>query len=463
VEGSAGCVLRAICGALVPGGAPADRLVARLRVADKEFQQVVRAAEIGRRYVDKLVKVWTKEGVECWVLIHVEVQTTRDAEFPRRMYVYNFHVFDRYNRPVASLAVLADDEPDWRPMDCHSKRDRGRREGRWRNVVISVVIPVCSERDSLQTLYAEIAGVARSAQLDLEILLVDDGSTDGSWPIIAELAREHAEVHGIRFRRNFGKAAALSAGFRAACGDILLTLDADLQDDPAEIPRFLAALGGDNKAKGTLDVVSGWKRVRHDPWHKVWPSRIFNLMVSWTTGVHLHDHNCGMKCYRAEVFREVRLYGELHRFIPVLAAARGFRVGELEITHRPRRFGHSKYGVRRFVKGFLDLLTVKFLTGFGQRPQHLLGSLGLVSFLLGNLGLLYLAVTWVIRLWYPEKYDPLHQRPLLIYALAALLLGAQMMSIGFLAELVTANMGRDEDRYSIAETTPSTPTADHRA
>jgi dolichol-phosphate mannosyltransferase len=161
-----------------------------------------------------------------------------------------------------------------------------------------------------------------------------------------------------------------------------------------------------------------------------------------------------MKCYRAEVFREVRLYGELHRFIPVLAAARGFRVGEIEIHHRPRRFGHSKYGVRRFMKGFLDLLTVKFLTGFGQRPQHLLGGLGLVSFLLGGLGLLYLAVTWVIRWWYPEsKYEPLHQRALLFYALGALLLGAQMMSIGFLAELVTAYTSRDEDSYSIAERT----------
>ncbi len=177
-------------------------------------------------------------------------------------------------------------------------------------------------------------------------------------------------------------------------------------------------------------------------------------MVSWLTGVYLHDHNCGLKCYRAEVFREVRLYGELHRFIPVLAAARGFRVGEMEVNHRPRRFGHSKYGVRRFVKGFLDLLTVKFLTGFGQRPQHLLGSFGLVSFLLGSLGLLYLAITWVIRLWYPEKYEPLHQQALLVYALAALLLGAQMMSIGILAELVTAYTSRDEDSYSIADKTP---------
>ncbi len=320
-------------------------------------------------------------------------------------------------------------------------------------VVISVVIPVYNERDSLQPLYSEIAGVAKVAQLDLEILFVDDGSTDGSWQIIADLAREHAEVHGIRFRRNFGKAAALSAGSRTARGDIIFTLDADLQDDPAEIPRFLALLN-EPKAGQRLDVISGWKRVRHDPWHKVWPSRVFNQMVSWLTGVYLHDHNCGLKCYRAEVFREVRLYGELHRFIPVLAAARGFRVGEMEVNHRPRRFGHSKYGVRRFVKGFLDLLTVKFLTGFGQRPQHLLGSFGLVSFLLGSLGLLYLAITWVIRLWYPEKYEPLHQQALLVYALAALLLGAQMMSIGILAELVTAYTSRDEDSYSIADKTP---------
>ncbi len=323
--------------------------------------------------------------------------------------------------------------------------------------MISVVIPVFNERDSLPALYAEITAVARVGQLDTEILFVDDGSTDDSWRIIAELARDHAEIRGIRFRRNFGKAAALSAGFRAARGDIILTLDADLQDDPAEIPRFLALLN-ETKSGRRLDVVSGWKRVRHDPWHKVWPSRVFNYMVSFLTGVYLHDHNCGMKCYRSEVFREVRLYGELHRFIPVLAAARGFRVGEMEINHRPRRFGRSKYGVRRFIKGFLDLLTVKFLTGFGQRPQHLLGGFGLVCFLLGGLGLTYLGVTWIIRLWDENAFPPLHQRPLLIYALAALLLGAQMMSIGFLAELVTAYVGRDEDSYSIAEkTAPRNP------
>jgi glycosyltransferase involved in cell wall biosynthesis len=280
-------------------------------------------------------------------------------------------------------------------------------------------------------------------------VFVDDGSRDGSWDIIQELARRDGRVHGLRLRRNFGKAAALSAGFHACHGDLVLTMDADLQDDPGEIPRLLTTL-----ASG-FDVVSGWKRTRHDPWHKVLPSRIFNFLVSWLTGVHLHDHNCGMKCYRVEIFREVRLYGELHRFIPVLAAARGFRVGEIEIHHRPRRFGRSKYGVRRFVKGFLDLLTVKFLTGFGQRPQHMLGSIGLCSFLAGCLGMAYLAYTWLVRLWDENAFPPLHGRPLLTYSVAALLLGAQMMSIGFLAELITAYQGRDEDSYSIAEQTQS--------
>jgi glycosyltransferase involved in cell wall biosynthesis len=313
--------------------------------------------------------------------------------------------------------------------------------------VISLVIPVYNEQDSLAALYEEIAQTARRHALEVEVIFVDDGSRDGSWAVIAELYAHHPEVHGIRFRRNFGKAAALSAGFHAAHGDTILTLDADLQDDPAEIPRFLQAL-----AEGK-DVVSGWKRRRLDPWHKVWPSRVFNRLVSWLTGVRLHDHNCGMKCYRAEVFREIRLYGELHRFIPVLAAARGFRVGEVEINHRPRRFGRSKYGVRRFLKGFLDLLTVKFLTGFGQRPQHVLGSIGLLSFLAGAAGMIYLGVTWIVRLWDATAFEPLHNRPLLLYAVAALLLGAQMMSIGLIAEMITAYQGRDEDSYSIAEQT----------
>ena len=328
--------------------------------------------------------------------------------------------------------------------------------------MLSLVIPVYNEAESLPALYGEIRAVAERERLDVEVVFVDDGSSDDSWAIIAELAKKDPQVRGLRFRRNFGKAAGLSAGFRAARGDTIITLDADLQDDPAEIPRFLAELAvgearSGHRGAGPLDVVSGWKRRRLDPWHKVWPSRVFNFLVSWLTGVRLHDHNCGMKGYRAAVLREVKLYGELHRFIPVLAAARGFRIGELEINHRPRKFGRSKYGVRRFMKGFLDLLTVKFLTGFGQRPQHLLGGIGLVSFLIGNVALLWLAVTWVINYFSPGSFLPLHERALPFYALAALLLGAQMMSIGFLAELITAYQSRDEDSYSIAERTEEPP------
>lgn len=328
--------------------------------------------------------------------------------------------------------------------------------------MISLVIPVYNEEDSLVPLHEEIRAVAARESLDVEIVFIDDGSSDRSWPIISELSQKDRQVRGIRFRKNFGKAPALAAGFRAARGDVILTLDADLQDDPAELPRFLAALDhgeelSSHKTIGRLDVVSGWKKKRLDPWHKVFPSRIFNRLVGWVTGVRLHDHNCGMKAYRVEVLREVKLYGELHRFIPVLAAARGFKIGELEINHRARKFGHSKYGVRRFVKGFLDLLTVKFLTGFGQRPQHMLGTFGLLFFILGLLGMGWLGVTWMLTQFNLADFTPLHQRPLLIYALGGVLLGAQLMSIGFLAELITAYQSREEDSYSIAERTPDPP------
>src|SRR5690606_15832050 len=253
----------------------------------------------------------------------------------------------------------------------------------------------------------------------LDIVFVDDGSADRSWGVIQSLAKRDSRVRAIRFRRNFGKAAALNAGFGMVRGAMVMTLDADLQDDPAEIPSFL------EKMNEGFDVVSGWKKRRHDPWHKVGPSRVFNWMVSKLTGVVLHDHNCGMKCYRREIFDEVTLYGELHRFVPVLAAARGYRVGELVIHHRARKFGHSKYGVSRFIKGFLDLLTVKFLTGFGQRPQHVLGTVGLLSFLLGGAGMLYLAVYWLVAQWAPDLHLlPLHQRPAVIYSVGLLLLGS---------------------------------------
>ncbi len=314
--------------------------------------------------------------------------------------------------------------------------------------MLSIVVPLFNEAESLGALYAELAEMAERQQYDLEIVFVDDGSTDRSWAEVQQLAGRDPRVRGIRFRRNFGKAAALSAGFAAARGEQVVTIDADLQDDPREIPRLLAVMN-----EG-FDVVSGWKKVRHDPWHKVLPSRIFNSgLVGWlTNGVRLHDHNCGLKAYRREVFGEVRLYGELHRFVPVLAAARGFRVGEAVVRHRSRKYGRSKYGVRRFVKGFLDLLTVKFLTGFSQRPQHFLGAVGLLCWLLGGAGLLYLAGYWVVQELH--GIDPkVHERALLLYSLGALVFGAQLMSIGFLAELIIAYQGRDTETYSIAERT----------
>jgi glycosyltransferase involved in cell wall biosynthesis len=307
--------------------------------------------------------------------------------------------------------------------------------------MISVVIPVYNEEGSLAELYGELAAVfAGDALGPVEFVFVDDGSRDASWRVVTELARRDTRVRAIRFRRNFGKAAALSAGFQAARGERIFTLDADLQDDPAEIPRFL-----DRLDEG-FDVVSGWKKTRHDPWHKVYPSRVFNWMVSTLTGCHLHDHNCGFKLYRSEVVREVEIYGELHRFVPVLAHARGFRVSEIEVHHRPRRHGKSKYGVARFIKGFLDLLTVRFLTRFRERPLHILGGTGMILLALGVVGLLYLAILWVLGI------RPIGNRPMLFYSIALLIVGVQLLSLGILAELVTAYSIRAQDTYSIAET-----------
>jgi glycosyltransferase involved in cell wall biosynthesis len=296
--------------------------------------------------------------------------------------------------------------------------------------MISVVVPVHDEQDSLTALHGELASVfADEARGPAEFIFVDDGSRDGTWRVMLELANRDSRVGAIRFRRNFGKAAALMAGFQAARGKVIFTMDGDLQDDPAEIPRFLVEF-----EKG-YDVISGWKKTRHDPWHKVYPSRVFNWMVSRLTGCQLHDHNCGFKLYRKAVLDEIGIYGELHRFIPVLAHARGFRVGEVVVNHRRRQHGTSKYGVSRLVKGFLDLLTV-----------HVLGGFGLTLLGLGGLGMLYLAI-----LWLDPKNRPIGERPLLFYSGALVSIGVQLLSLGILAELVTAYNIRPEDTYSIVE------------
>lgn len=314
---------------------------------------------------------------------------------------------------------------------------------------LSFVIPVHNERESLAQLHEELSRVATDQRLDpVEFVFVDDGSRDDSWEVVRQLAARDPRVRGLKFRRNFGKAAALTAGFRAARGRIVFTLDGDLQDDPAEVPRFLAKL---EEGQG-LDVVSGWKQTRHDPWHKVGPSRVFNAMVSWLTGCRLHDHNCGFKAYRSEVLREVFIYGELHRFVPVLAHARGFRVGEIVVNHRARRFGRSNYGFSRFLKGFLDLITVRFRTGYGQRPQHLFGAVGLLLMAIGALGLAYLAGVWVNDNWLVgNRVRPIGTRPMLVYSAALLGVGTQLLVLGVLAELVTSYNLRAEDTYSVAE------------
>ncbi len=313
--------------------------------------------------------------------------------------------------------------------------------------MLSIIVPVLNEAPSLGQLHREIRSTCDAENIDVEVVFIDDGSTDESWQVISELSAQDEGVSGIRFRRNFGKAAALTAGMRAARGNWIMMMDADLQDDPAEIPKFLA------KANQGFDVVNGWKERRLDPWHKVYPSRVFNWMVSRLTGLKLHDHNCGLKLFRSDVAKEIRIYGELHRFIAVLAHARGFRVTEQTVHHRERQFGHSKYGIRRFLRGFLDLLTVKFLTGFGQRPQHMLGAFGVLLFALGFLGLAALTGIWLLTNVGGMDFDPIGTRPLLAYSIASTLLGAQAISLGLLAELIVSNTGRDSDTYSVAERT----------
>ena len=307
--------------------------------------------------------------------------------------------------------------------------------------MISFVIPLYNEIENLADLHAELATAVASAGLEeVEFLFIDDGSTDGSWHVIEDLAADDPRVRGVRFRRNFGKAAALTAGFRAAAGELVFTLDGDLQDDPAEVSRFLARIDEDG-----LDLVSGWKRKRHDPWHKVGPSRIFNRLVSRITGLHLHDHNCGYKLYRRAVLDEVRIYGELHRFVPALAHARGFRIGEIEVHHRARLHGRSKYGVSRFLKGLLDLVTVSFLTRYGSRPFHAFGTVGLGSAILGLVALGAIGVARGFG-WTSWPVAPV------VLAATSLAIGAQLLATGLVAERVTASRITPEDTYSIAAT-----------
>lgn len=296
------------------------------------------------------------------------------------------------------------------------------------SIDISVVIPVLNEKDSLNILYDKLLSVLTGITDRFEIIFIDDGSTDGSSDILEALYERDNRVRVVQFRRNLGKSVALSVGFEESRGDIVVTMDADLQDEPEEIPRFLEAV-----AQG-YDLVSGWKYPRLDPLSKTLPSLVFNRTVQLMTGLCLHDLNCGFKAYRHDVVNELRIYGELHRYIPVLAHWRGFKVTEIQVRHHPRQFGRSKYGLERFLRGFLDLMTVLFLNRYNRRPLHLFGWLGLSTFLAGFAIVAYLSVLWL------EGVRPIGTRPLLSFGVLFLFMGVQFVSFGLLAEMVLQSM-----------------------
>ncbi len=295
----------------------------------------------------------------------------------------------------------------------------------YKAAVISVVVPVHDEERSVALLYDELRSALEPLDTPWEAIFVDDGSTDGTFSALTRLHAAERNVRVVRLRRNFGKATALVAGFDQARGETVVTIDGDLQDDPAEIPRLLA------KLDEGFDLVSGWKTHRRDPLSRRILSRIFNRVTSAFSGVRLHDMNCGLKAYRAEVVHGLRLYGELHRFIPVLAHYRGFRIAELPVNHRPREHGRSRYGVERYVRGFLDLLTVSFIGRYRHRPLHLFGGLGLILGFIGSAILVYLTVVKALG-------HAIGQRPLLLLGVLLVVIGMQFFSLGLISEMITS-------------------------
>jgi glycosyltransferase involved in cell wall biosynthesis len=291
--------------------------------------------------------------------------------------------------------------------------------------VISVVVPLLNEEGSLEELYTQIVSALEPRGESFEVVFVDDGSTDGSRSVLTRLHDESPNIVVVHLRRNFGKAAALQAGFHEARGDVVVTIDADLQDDPAEIPQLLA------KLDEGFDLVSGWKTSRNDPFLRRVFSRVFNWATGTVSGVRLHDVNCGLKAYRAEVLQGMRIYGELHRFIPVLASYQGFRVAEVSVNHRPRRHGRSRYGTERYLRGFFDLLSVTFMGRYRYRPLHLFGGIGLLMGAVGCIILTYLTVVW---LW----GEAIGHRPLLTLGVLLVVVGIQLVSLGLLSEMITS-------------------------
>jgi len=295
-----------------------------------------------------------------------------------------------------------------------------------------------NEEESIPELFAKIREVMHSMGRTFEVIFVDDGSTDRSFSVLSDLHAKHREVKAIQFRRNYGKSAALAVGFREARGDFVITMDADLQDDPAEIPGLIEAMGT------TYDLISGWKRKRHDPISKTIPSRFFNFVTAKMTGIPIHDFNCGLKAYRREVVKSVHVHGELHRYIPALAHWAGYRVGEKVVQHHPRKYGRTKFGLSRFFRGFLDLLTVLFTTRYIRRPLHLFGVWGTFSFLIGVAVDLYLSIEWF------RGATSLSNRPLFMVGFLFIIIGIQFFSLGLLGEMIT-RQEPDDQIYSIRQ------------
>lgn len=312
---------------------------------------------------------------------------------------------------------------------------------------VSVVIPLLNEDESLAELHSWIVEIVTSHNLTCEIIFVDDGSTDHSWQVIEEISRKDPNVRGIKFRRNYGKSAALNSGFRAARGEVVITMDADLQDSPEEIPELYKMISQEG-----FDLVSGWKKRRHDPFSKTIPSRFFNWVTRKTSGIKLHDFNCGLKAYKLEVVKSIEVYGEMHRYIPVIVNYAGFtRIGEKVVSHQSRKYGVTKFGLDRFVKGYLDLLSITFVSKFGRRPMHFFGMIGTIMFVLGFIAAAWLGAQKLYNLHHGIKTILVTSSPYFYLSLTLMIIGSLLFVTGFMAEMIS-RIGVDRNQYSVSKT-----------
>lgn len=312
---------------------------------------------------------------------------------------------------------------------------------------LSIVIPLLNEEDSLRELHDWIVSVMEKNAFLYEVIFIDDGSTDNSWRVIEELATQNQNVKAIRFQKNFGKSQALHAGFAKAQGEVVITMDADLQDNPEEIPELYALISNEN-----YDLVSGWKKKRYDSIvSKNLPSKLFNWAARKTSGVQLNDFNCGLKAYKNEVIKNIEVSGEMHRYIPVLAKNAGFsKIGEKVVQHQARKYGETKFGMERFINGFLDLITIWFLSRFGKRPMHLFGAWGVVMFLIGFAAAFYIGISKLYRLYNDLPYNLVTNSPYFYISLTTMIIGSQLFLAGFLGEIILRNK-ETNDNYKISK------------